>query len=355
MCSKVAGIGADPGDVHAALVGERVAPHVGRVGIGREVEQLGDVVGRRRERRQLGVGEALVAELELEVGDDRDEVGVAAPLAVAVHRPLDVGGPGLTAASALATPQPASSWVWMPTRTVGAERRHDLGHGRRRPRWGRVPPLVSQQTTVSAPASAAARRQPQRVVAVVGVAVEEVLGVIDHPLALRDQEGHRLGDHPQVLVAVDLDDLLQVKRPGLAHERAHRREALGDDAQGRIGVGRHPAPAGHAEGGRSGRARTTRRPAAEQLELLGVGAGEAGLDQVEPELVEPVGDAQLLARRQRHALALHPVAQGGVIELDPRAHGAALRGGDLDDVQPLRGSARRGRAGRRRTRAGPPA
>ena len=63
----------------------------------------------------------------------------------------------MTPASALATPQPASSWVWMPTRTV--EPTAATTSLMAAPTtWGRVPPLVSQQTTVSAPASAAARR-----------------------------------------------------------------------------------------------------------------------------------------------------------------------------------------------------
>ena len=44
-------------------------------------------------------------------------------------------------------------------------------------------PFVSQSVTVSAPASAAAAQAAQRVVAIVAIAVEEVLGVVDHPLA----------------------------------------------------------------------------------------------------------------------------------------------------------------------------
>src|ERR1035441_8961590 len=62
----------------------------------------------------------------------------------------------------------------------------------------------------------------------------------------------------------------------------------------------------------------------EQLDLLRIGARKARLDQIDPQLVEPVGDAQLLLRRQRHTLPLHPVAQGRVIQFDP-SH-AALDG-----------------------------
>ena len=41
----------------------------------------------------------------------------------------------------------------------------------------------------------------QRVGGVVGIGVEEVLGVVDHALALVAQERDRVGDHPQVLLA----------------------------------------------------------------------------------------------------------------------------------------------------------
>ena len=66
---------------------------------------------------------------------------------------------------------------------------------------------------MSAPASAAATHAAERVRGVVGEPVEEVLGVVDHALALADEERDRLGDHPQVLLAVDLHDLLEVKAP----------------------------------------------------------------------------------------------------------------------------------------------
>ena len=77
---------------------------------------------------ELLVAHALVAELQLQVGDDRHQVGVAAPLAVAVHRALHLGG-------ARARPPPASS----PPRSrhrrgSGCRRGRPSGRARRRPR-----------------------------------------------------------------------------------------------------------------------------------------------------------------------------------------------------------------------------
>ena len=53
----------------------------------------------------------------------------------------------------------------------------------------------------------------------------------------------------------------------------------------------------------------------EELGLLRVRAREAGLDEADAEPVERVDDAHLLGRRERHALALHAVAKGRVVEL----------------------------------------
>ena len=60
-------------------------------------------------------------------------------------------------------------------------------------------------------------------------------------------------------------------------------------------------------------AKRSRGEQLEELALLRVRRREAGLDQLDAELVEAVGDAQLLLGGERHALALHAVAQGGVI------------------------------------------
>ena len=120
----------------------------------------------------------------------------------------------------------------------------------------------------------------------------------------------------QVLGAVDAHDLLEVQRPRLADDRAHGREALGEDAQALVVGGRDAAPPRHAERGDLGVLEALLREQLEELELLRVGRREAGLDQVDAELVELARDAHLLADRQRQAGSLHAVAQGRVVELD---------------------------------------
>ena len=56
--------------------------------------------------------------------------------------------------------------------------------------------------------------------------------------------------------------------------------------------------------------------ASEELDVLRVRARPAALDVVHAEVVELLGDAQLVVDRGRHALDLQAVAQGGVEDLD---------------------------------------
>ena len=86
-----AGVGLDPGGVQAGLVREGVLADVGLGRVRRAVEQLVDEVGGLGQAREPLRREHLDAHLQLQVGDDRDEVGVPGALADAVDRPLHLG------------------------------------------------------------------------------------------------------------------------------------------------------------------------------------------------------------------------------------------------------------------------
>ena len=163
----------------------------------------------------------------------------------------------------------------------------------------------------------------QRVAGVGEPAVEEVLGVEQGALALPHEERDRLRDHREVLLTLDAHDLLDVQDAGLADERDDRGEALREDPQALVGAGRDAAPARHPETDDLAAGQRLPREQLEQLLLLGVRRGEARLDQMHAEVVEPAHDADLLLRGEAHAAAAHPVAQGGVVQLDGGGHGAA--------------------------------
>ena len=83
------------GRVQAALVGEGAGAHVRLRGRGRHICDLRHVPPDLGQRGKLRVGDAVDALLDLEIGDNRKQVGVAAPLSVAVDRALDVRDPGV--------------------------------------------------------------------------------------------------------------------------------------------------------------------------------------------------------------------------------------------------------------------
>jgi hypothetical protein len=92
------------------------------------------------------------------------------------------------------------------------------------------------------------------------------------------------------------------------------------DSQAGI-VGRvRVAPAGHAERGDAGGAQVLPLEQIEQLRVLGVRRREPGLDDVHPDVRQAKGHVQLLAHREAHALALHAIAQRGVVEQDALHH-----------------------------------
>ena len=262
---------------------------------------------------------AVVAQLQLEVGQDRGEVGVAAALAVAVHRALHQAGAALhgrqrvgDAAAGVVVGVDADCHV---TAELGHHRVRGLGQ----PAGQRGAVGVAQRHVLGARLGGGAQAA-QGVARVVGVGVEEVLGVVDHALALAAQEGDRLGDHPQVLLWIHARDLLEVQRPRLAHQRADRGEAVGQSAQAGVVLGRRVPAAGHAERRDLGVLEALALQQLEQRHLLGVGAGEARLDVVQAQAVEGMRHADLLVHGKGHALALHPIAKGGVVEVDLLGH-----------------------------------
>jgi len=155
----------------------------------------------------------------------------------------------------------------------------------------------------------------QRVGHVLAPGVEEVLGVVDHRLALSDQKTHRVVDHAQILVAAHAQHFGEVQAPGLAHEGDAARKTVRQHAQVLVVRGRHALACGHTEGDQLGVAEALALHAPEELDLLGVRRGEAALDEVDAELVQLERDAHLLVHRDRHAFLLHAVAQGGVVQL----------------------------------------
>ncbi len=266
--------------------------------------------------RELPGGQAVEPELELERRGDRDQVGVAAALAVAVHRALDQTRPGLDGEQRVGGP---AAGVVM---GVDTDRR-SRPELRRRPL---APPLIpgSAGMTRWCRRASRSRRPPRappsgnctRVVRIGAEAVEEVLGVIDHPLALAT----RKATDSAIIARFSSGSTLvtfsrcsrQVLPTSVQTGAKESRGAAGRDPRPRRGPGVRVMP-------KAATSRVCERLRREQLEerlFLRVRAGEAGLDVVHTEVVEGVGDTQLLLCGERHSLTLHPVTKGCVVEQD---------------------------------------
>ena len=134
--------------------------------------------------------------LELQNRHDAGQVAVAGPLAVAVERALDVRRAGVDRGQRVgdAEPDVVVRVDAEPRLQVRAGVSRQLGDlGRQRPAVG-----VAERDDVGAGAFG---RLPgcERVLAVVLAAVEGVLGVVDHELAVLLQEAHGVADHREVL------------------------------------------------------------------------------------------------------------------------------------------------------------
>ncbi len=87
-------VAAHGGHVDAALMGKGRLPNVSQVLIRCEVGHLGHVMGHVEQVRQPPVWQALQPQLDLQVGDERAQVGVAAAFAVAVDGALHLDAAG---------------------------------------------------------------------------------------------------------------------------------------------------------------------------------------------------------------------------------------------------------------------
>ena len=273
-------------------MGESAGPDVGLLGVQGKVDQLGHVVRHRREHRQAALRQCLHTHLQFQVGDDRHQVAVADPLAVAIDSALHVNRPGLNRGQRVG--HPAAGVVVKVDADIAV---HVGDHSR-----DRLGDVLGQGATIGVAqhhgggaGHGRSLQHPQAELAVVAVAVEEVLGVEEHPLARRHQELHRVGHHGHPLVEGGLQRLGDVIVPALADDAYRRGSRRGQVGQHLVRVHLAPGPAGGSERHQLADLQVELRAGpGEELVVLGVGARPAPLDERDSEEVELLGDAQLV-------------------------------------------------------------
>ncbi len=288
-------------------------------------DHVGGLVDEARERLQLlqvTGREAGTPQLELQNGDDARQIGIAAALPVAVDRAVHHDGSGPHPRDAVRHGQPAVV-VGVDAEPDAAEPGAHLFDGGldlvRQP-----PPVgVAEDDHVRTPGGGRGEGL-QGVVAVPGQPVEEVLRIVDHLAAVAAQVGDRLPDHGEILRKAAADHLADVQVPALAENGDHRRFARNQRSELIVRLGAQARTPGAAEGGQAGAPEPGRTGQLEEVQIPRVRTRPAPFDVVHAEIVEALGDLELLLGAEGDALALGPVAQGGVVDQD-RFHGSLPR------------------------------
>src|SRR5215210_1820696 len=295
----------DTVDVQPALVGEGAAPYKGAVRIRRQVHELRDVVGGLGEPPQPLVVYDLQAHLELQIGDGGNEVAVAASLPDTVDRPLQMRRPRLYRHQGIR--HPASRVV------VGVDADLHVGELPHRARHDSLE-LRRQRPAVSITEDQCRRtrfcggaQHREGVLGVVPKAVEVVFGVEDDLFTGAGQVGHGVAHGREVLLRGGPEDLLDVQLPALGDDAGDGRREGGQERHRGVVLGPPFRAPGPREGDESRVLQRRVIEALEELEILGVGGGEARFYVVDPQGVELAGDPRLVLGGQAHALALGTV------------------------------------------------
>ena len=312
----------DPGDgvnVHAAFVGEGALADERLVGAVVHVRQIVDIARQLGEPLRAAGGRALRSPFfDGQIGADGNQIGVAAAFADAVDRALHLHRAGIDGGQRIGDGQIAivvavnadghvgrAAWAALVSSAISS---------------GIVPPLVSHRTTRLAPASAAARMVLRGVFGIELPAVEEMFGIVDDFAAGIAEVFDRF--------ARSSPDFLPATRGALrstwkAEVLPTMVSVLAPESSRAFMPGScsalHAFAAGHAEGADPGVLQVQLLNALKELGVLFVREGIAAFDEIEAELVEPLGDEQLVLQREVDAFALAAVAERGVVDLD--AHG----------------------------------
>ena len=314
--------------VEARFVGECRRSDIGLLGVDREVDEFSDVMRNRREVSEMPVGETSDPHLEFEVGHDRHKVAVPNPLAISVDRALHLGGAGSNRRKRIRYPTTGvvvevDAHAAVDVRHDGRNRRLDVG--RQRATVG-----VAQHDRFGA----GHRRRlhhPKAELRVALEAVEEVLGIEEHPLALRNQILDRVGHHGDTLVERGLERLGDVVVPALADDADDLRTGRDEIGQGLITVDLALGSTRRAERNeRRGRQVQFGLGPFEELVVLWVCSWPAAFDEGNAEPVELFSDPQFVVDGQRDALELAAIAQCRVVDVDCSRPGGIMNGGSVD-------------------------
>ena len=234
----------------------------------------------------------LASHLQQEVRDDSGQVGIAAALAQSVEGALDVVGALFDRRQGVGIGH-ASIVVGVDAELCVADLLPCGTHGLRdlRGQGAAVGVAEYERARASLPGGGEGL---QGVLGIRLVAIEEVLSIVDDLTFFGDQVADGVPDDPEVFFGGGSQNLGNVKMPGLAEDRDHRRADREDRLQVGVIFRGAAGPAGAAEGGELRMAQIKVGGGLEEVDILGVGAGPASLDVVDGKLIQQPQDLQLV-------------------------------------------------------------
>ncbi len=257
----------------------------------RQIRQLGDVARHRGERLQLLRPDGGVPQLQFQIGDDRHDVGVAAALAIAVDAALHVRAAGFHRGDGI-----GHCDVAIVVRVDADHAVEPLAHFR-----DHLDDAVRQIAAVGVAQAQhigagflGGFERAQRELGVGVVAVEEMLGVVDHFAAVVFQILHGLADQLQVLLFIDAERAVHVQIPALAEDANRRR--LGFEQRAHVGVLIHRV-LGEARGAERRQPRVLQLDilgALEEFLVLGIGVRPSALNIIDTQLIQLLRDDQFV-------------------------------------------------------------
>jgi hypothetical protein len=189
------------------------------MGRDRHIAQLGNILGQARQLHQAVRADSPQAHFQLQIGDHRQQVGIAHALSDAVHGALHLGGSGTHRGQSIghrATGIVVAVDAETGLRIRRAHRPHDILYLKRQ----RAPIGLAQINGDSARLHRGPHAR-KRVGGVRLIAVEEMLGIEYDLAACRGQVGHRVGNHAQILVEGRAQRAFHLGIPRLSHDGHH--------------------------------------------------------------------------------------------------------------------------------------
>ncbi|MMZ60517.1 hypothetical protein D1872_226160 [compost metagenome] len=289
-----AGIPQNRRNMDAALVGEGRRPHIRLVDRHVNIGDFADVTRRIGQLLQLVLLQNLVAQLELEVGNDGAQIGVAAALAVTVHRSLDLFRAGPYRAKRIGHRQLAIVMgVNAQTGVCHASCQHadDVMHFMRH----RSAVRVAHDEPIG-PGCFRFGHDGKGVFGVVLVAVKEMLGVENNLKTLALQISDGVVDHRQVFFQRGLQRRVDVEVPRFADERGGLNSRFDHPLQIRVMLGQAVFSPCASES-RDLCLKLQFLYALEKLDVLVVAAGDAPFNIMDTQLIQLLGNLQLIVGR----------------------------------------------------------